>query len=45
MEQQKRKIALAEAILQAMLVKSLITREERDKINEHCHNVLTGANC
>ena len=45
MEQQKRKIALAEAILQAMLVKGLITREERDKINEHCRKALTRANC
>lgn len=45
MEQQKRKIALAKAILQAMLVKGLITREERDIINEHCHKALTGVNC
>lgn len=45
MEQQKRKIALAKAILQAMLVKGLITREERDIINEHCHKALTVVNC
>lgn len=45
MEQQKRKIALADAIIQAMLVKGLITREEREKIENHCHKALTGANC
>ena len=45
MEKTKAKIALAEAILQAMLVKGLITREERDKINEYCHAALTGTNC
>ncbi len=45
MEQQKRKIALADAIIQAMLVKCLITREERKKIEKHCHEALTGANC
>lgn len=45
MEQQKRKLALADAIIQAMLVKGLITRAERDKIQNHCHEVLNGANC
>ena len=45
MEQQKRKLALADAIIQAMLVKGLITRAERDKIQNHCHEALTGANC
>lgn len=45
MEQQNRKIALAEAILQTMLVKRLITREERDKIKAHCHEALTKVGC
>ena len=45
MERQKRKLALADAIIQAMLVKGLITRAERDKIQTHFHEVLNGANC
>lgn len=44
MEQQKRKIALADAIIQAMLVKGLITREERKKIEKHCHEGICKIN-
>lgn len=40
------KIALAEAIMQAMWVKGLITIEERDEINKkNRESILRGANC
>ena len=40
------KIALAEAIMQAMWVKGLITIEERDEINKkNRESILRRANC
>ena len=40
------KIALAEAIMQAMWVKGLITIEERDEINKrNRESIMLGANC
>ena len=39
------KIALAEAIMQAMWVKGLITIEERDEINQKNRESIIAANC
>lgn len=45
MEKTKAKIALAEAIAQALWIKGLISIQERDKINEHSREILQGAKC
>lgn len=45
MEKKKAKVALAEAIAQALWIKGLISIEERDKINQHSREILQGAKC
>lgn len=45
MEKTKAKIALAEAIAQALWIKGLISIEERDRINKQSREVLQGAKC
>ena len=41
----KTKLALADAIAQAMWIKGLITTEERDRINQYCYETLLESNC